>query len=75
VVTEVIESSIARGRSPDDFARTTPGFHNLSSSATDEGTNNQKLERAGNSCSPDGPGLRKGDRFAVALLFSPPVAG
>jgi len=49
VAAEVIEPSIPRGRSPDDFARTKPGFRNLSLSATDELPNNQKLERAGNS--------------------------
>jgi len=48
-VGQVIEPSIARGRSPNGVARIEPGFRSLSMHATDKLTNNQKLERAGNS--------------------------
>ena len=46
-VDELLEPSIAPGRSHDDFAGTKPGFRSLSTSATDELTNNPKLERTG----------------------------
>jgi len=74
-VDEQIESSITQCRAPDDFTRNKPGFRNLSTGAIEEVTDNQKFERAGNSWSPGGPGLRQGSRCAAALLSSPPVAG
>jgi len=74
-VDELIEPSITQCRSPDDITRNKPGFRNLSTGAIEEVTNNQKLERAGNSWSPGCPGLRQGSRSAAALLSSPPVAG
>jgi hypothetical protein len=48
-VDEGIETSVAAGRSHDDFAWTKPGFRRLTSNETEQVTNNLRFEQAGNS--------------------------